>query len=468
MSNSTESSLQSFRELAEALGLDPSLARLIPVEATVETLEEDAESALWDKEAVKSLFTEARSASAPVTDEGRPRVLRISAWIAHAGPANRNGDAFLEDDLQDVVAKGLFAPPYVGILDFNHDFMPYGVWFSARYEFDPVAQQYGLLAEGVLLAWRFPELADKILAEQVRHGHVRVSMACIPQSIEYRESLEGRSESVLRKPVFMAVSVLDVPQGDLHARGLGSESEGSTSDERVRELNKALLNIHAAGDGYALWFAIAEHQNADGNIDSQEDTQMDEKIIAQLTEALGEKAAELIGDLKSAVADAAKVPALETEVADLTTANEGLQVELEAAQTEVDNLKAAVEAKNTALEAIKAELEAAQQALEELQTAHDGLVAEAEAKRKEELRKARMEQLPEHYRAALEARDEEAREKIIARFVEMSDEDFAEELAVLAAPSPRRGYLDRSEGEGVLTPSAGSGSGGYAVDKFLN
>ena len=119
--------------LAQSLGFDPKLSRLLPIKMEVEALDDDSIANL--------LVTLAgfEEAAGPITESGLPRMLKITAWIAHAGPANRNRDAFLAEDLQEVVNNDLFAPPYLGMVDFNHDFFPYGAWYSARYEYDPKA-----------------------------------------------------------------------------------------------------------------------------------------------------------------------------------------------------------------------------------------------------------------------------------------------------------------------------------------
>jgi hypothetical protein len=114
----------------------------------------------------------------PMGDNGKPRTLKLTAWIAHAPKPNLNRDAFNEADLQKAVENGLFQAPYCGMVDYNHDFTAYGAWYSAKYAFDPVAGQQGILAEGFIYAWRYTELADLMLAMQQRQGHIDVSMAC--------------------------------------------------------------------------------------------------------------------------------------------------------------------------------------------------------------------------------------------------------------------------------------------------
>lgn len=458
----------SLEDIIKSLGFTPELARFLPVEATVESFDSSVETKLLNT------FTEQgiKEAAGPV-ENGRPRMLKMTAWMAHGGPANRNGDAFLEEDLQKIALDGLFAPPYLGIMDFNHDFNPYGVWYSAEYKYNQAAGQYGLLAEGALFAWRFPELADKILAEQTRKGFVDVSMAAMPEWIEEREGADGRRESVLRKPVFVAVSILDVAPGDPNARGFGSESEDSTRADRETELNKALLSIHAAGgEAFKIWHNLvaAKLEGASQTI-SQEETQMDEKIIEQLTaalqESLGEQARGLLDELKSAVADAAKVPGLEATIAQLETTVAELTASLAASEEAKDTAATEVESLQTALQAKNEELSSLSEAFNALKAEHDKLTESVEAEAKTALREARLAKLPEGYRKALEGRSEESRERIIARYTEMSDEEFTEELEVISVTS-RQSFADRSAAEGGLSTFAGAPASGYAVDKFLN
>lgn len=452
-------------ELAKELGFDPSMARLVPVDVQVEVLDPAISDALLAKMASEGL----QEAAGPITESGKPRMLKLTAWIAHAGKANRNRDAFVEEDLEALANDGLFAPPYLGMVDFNHDFFPYGAWYSARYEYDPKAGEFGLLAEGTMFAWRFTEMADKILAEQSRNGKVAVSMACIAQAIEWRKE-DDIDISVLRKPVFLAVSVLDVPGADPHARAVGDEHEDSDPEERLRELNKALLSIHAAdGDTFEVWrtaFLTAKTRET-GQTITQEETMDEKKIIAALTEAFGEKATEMLDEIKSAVADAAKVPGLEADVVRLSAELETAIASLDTANTTNEEVQAELETAQTALTAATDTMATMQETIESVTAERDELVGEKTAAAKETLKETRLARLPEAFVKALEAREEESRNKVIARLVELTDEDFDSELEVLEATFSKAGYTERSKVEGTLSTGAGSSSdGGYAIDQF--
>ena len=435
--------------IAEKMGVHPSNARLLPIDISVELLDPAATLAMLSTAKVEE-------AAGPITEEGLPRMMKLTAWIAHGGPANKNGDAFLEEDLQAVVANGLFQPPYMGMVDFNHDFVPYGAWFNARYEYDPIAGQYGIRAEGAMFAWRFDEMANKILAEQTRNGSVPVSMACIAQGIEVRQSADGQEETVLRKPVFLTVSVLDVPPGDPDARAFGSEADDSSEESRVVELNKALFKMFAQD----LVAASQTH--------IQEDTMDLDQMIAQITEAMGEKAGEVVAELREALSDAAKVPGLEATVTALEEKITSLEAAVTAANEALEVKDAEVEASNTALEAKATELEEAQEQLTAVKADLDTRVETENSAVLAAVREERLEMLPETFVTVLNTRDEEAQEKVMTRLVEMSDEEFESELQLISAGSPEKtSYTERSRVEGGLSSTVGTPAGGFAVDKFL-
>lgn len=402
-------------------------------------------------------------AAGPITESGKPRMLKLTGWMAHDGPANLNKDAFLGEDLKEVAAENLFAPPYLGMVDFNHDFFPYGAWYSARYEFDPLANQYGLLAEGTMFAWRFTEMADKILAEQSRNGYIPVSMACIAQWIEPREGPDGSRESVLRKPVFLAVSILDVPPADPNARAVGDEKEDSSSESRVLDLNKALLQVQGAN--FDSWVTMAQSRfgKSDLKTNIQEDKMDFDKLLNQLTEALDGKASELVAALKAEIADSA---ALTARVAELEEANGTLEATNSEIQAALTKAQSDLEASQLALEAKVVELQNVSENFESAKAELDTLKSDVETSRKVVIREERLEQLPEIYIQVLDTREEEAKERAIARLVEMSDEEFADELELLTASSSTS-YTDRSRSEGVLPGGKGK-RGGLAIDQFIS
>ena len=92
----------SLSDIAKELGFDPSNARLIPARVKVEPFTDDNDAV----KALVALASEGVEAAGPITDDGRPRMLKLTAWIAHSGPANRNRDAFLEEDRSDTREAG--------------------------------------------------------------------------------------------------------------------------------------------------------------------------------------------------------------------------------------------------------------------------------------------------------------------------------------------------------------------------
>ncbi len=174
----------------------------------------------------KDVFSKLKTATGPLDEEGRPRMLIISAWIVHEG-RNRNGQAFIKEELEQVASKNLFKPPHAGLIDLDHDFQPRGFWFTANYAFDDKAGLWGIAAEGAIWAWRFEELSNALLVEMQREGHIFVSMAALPESVELTGNFpdaEGQFTEILHDPVFYGASLLTVAPGDVDARGLVSET----------------------------------------------------------------------------------------------------------------------------------------------------------------------------------------------------------------------------------------------------
>jgi hypothetical protein len=110
-----------------------------------------------------------------------------------------------------------------------------GVWTKLDYAFDQKAVDgqgaWGILAEGVMFAWAYPEIADQMLAEQGRNETVDFSMACIPSSVEFGE-IDGKRAAILHNPIFFTLSALDVPPGDKDAVGVVKEGDDSENVEQ--------------------------------------------------------------------------------------------------------------------------------------------------------------------------------------------------------------------------------------------
>jgi hypothetical protein len=377
-------------------------------------------------------------------------MLLLSAWICHANAVNQNGMAFLEEDLKTAVDNGLFNAPFLGMIDFNHDFNAYGCWYSARYTFDPVAQQYGILAEGALFAWRYESLADRVLAMQDRLGFVNVSMACIPEYRQVATAEDGSEYVILRNPTFFTTSLLDVAPADPYGRGSGSEDPTSTSEERLSALLKAEV------------VAAMSHL---------EDESMDPKeLIAKVEELMGDYKAELVPLVEAAL----KLPGVETQLRAAVAAAEAASKRhaetehaLTASQATVESLTSEKATAEVALAAAKAELEKANEEL----TALRAFQAETEAAAAEaataERRDQRLAEVPDATKAALEARED--KEAVIKAWTEQTPDQWAltlETFRLASVDSKRSRFAARSAAEGTLSAATDTREGKFSIDRY--
>jgi phage shock protein A len=431
-------------EVAENIKLCSSIAKIEPFEASAHETVYDLLKLAFDK---GQSFPGIRIAGAngAIGPNNKPRMLKISAWIAHAGQVNMNRYRFIAEDLKEVVDEGLFGAPYFGMLDYNHDFQLYGVWYSAKYAYDPVAEADGILAEGVLFAWRFESLADKMLAEQVRNGSIAVSMGCHPQFIEFHE--DDRGEFIdLRKPVFVTTSVLDIAPADQFGRGLGTEDTEQLPEER-----ELLLQIAQAA-------ASASNEPKEVEMTPEQIAE----LVTAMRDAVKEENQAQFGPLFEA---AERLPNVEGELA---TANESLTAattrvaELEGTvsglETERDEIRVAREAAETRI----AELEAELTELREFRTQVETERASAELKA---TRDARLAELSEPALAAFNRMEEEARERLASRWEAMDQDEWSIALASLNGTNR---YETASAREGLL-PGAKDGEGApkFEIDRFV-
>jgi hypothetical protein len=419
--------------------------RWIPLDAQVEEVNpstsEGQQFLTAATEALETKFSKAAEASlSPIGDDGKPRMLRISAWIAHAGKPNRNGDAFREEDLRDTVAKGLFKAPALGMIDFNHDFTSYGAWYDAEYKYDPAAEEMGILATGAIFAWRYEDLANTVLAMQARNGFIPVSMAAIPEELERAEDSNGRPYWILVRPVFFTTSVLDVEPADPNARGIGTENPEVSSEALKKTLVEAAKKSFKEEE-------MDEHKELIDAIRALLDNVADEKITPALS-----KVAELVE----------KLPALEQELADATE--------------EVSTLTEANVELQTKLDEATVALEAARDELAELQTEAEELKSfKADAEEKEAERvlteriTARLAELPESVRKALEAKDEETQERLRKHYADMTDEQFDVYLEGLKVVAKDKGesFLDKSRREGALYGGSDPEKRKFQIDRYI-
>lgn len=392
----------------------------------------------------------------PVGDNGLPRMLKISAFIMHGGGLpNNNGDAFLDADLKEAVDAGLFGPPYFGMIDFNHDFTAYGVWYNSKFELDPATGTNGVLAEGAVFAWRYSEIADQMLAQQQRQGFMDVSMGCLPSWVEPGVTADGRSFDILRKPILFTTSLLTVPKGDLAARGMGTENP-----VEMHDLEQPLMHKTAK-------LAIEPHLSKADISNLMEVAMTIEELVEAFRKVVAEENRAQYDEI---VAAALKLPTVQTElttatakIAELTTEKAAVETQLEEAKTsvqELETVKASLEGKLTdqsaeleTLRAFKATADAAE--LENAKTAKWN---------------ARLAELCKTARDAFDARDEESKTKLQSRWTEYDQEEWELLRDSLNATkfNVSNQYEDMSNKEGLLPGAGGEKVVKDKIDAFIS
>jgi hypothetical protein len=405
------------------------------VEETV--LSEDSVRAAINA-AIEKANKEEGAATDPVGPNQKPRMLHISAWICHAGEPNRNGAGFLKEDLEEAVNSGLFVAPYFGMIDWNHDFNSYGCWYKAEFAFDPKANEWGILAHGAVFAWRYSEVADKVLAMMSRQGWVDVSMACMPGWYEPAKDKAGTSYRLIRKPVFFTTSLLDVDPADPNGRGKATEDSNSPEEQRTRELSQASL----------------------GNGTDNQEAIMDE-LIQKVEAMLGEQKAELTPLIEAAL----KLPGVEQALTDALAKAEQAQ----AAHAALGEDKAALETAKAELEvALAAAKEQAESMAIELASLREfkaGIEATEAERAAQAKRDGLLSQVPAPVLAALDK--SEKKEDIISDWMKLSDAEWALKLESFALAG-HKSMGERSAEEGSLSSATEPENGGFAITKFRN
>ena len=431
------------------MAVDLSKFENITVSAHVRELEDSTELIPSAEAMLKACSTAAPS---PIGENGKPRMLHLTAWICHAGYPNKNGQGFTEADLQEAVADSLFLPPYFGMIDYNHDFTAVGMWYKASYAYDETAQAWGIIAEGAIFAWRYEELADKLMANMARDGFIDVSMACMPEFKEPATSADGNKYELLRKPVFFTTSVLTVPPADPQAAGVCSEDPSQSPEERRRLLAASIQNVQ----GKREW--VFDPSLVAASEAEQEDEMDKEALTAALKEAFGEASAPLIAALNTTLEAASKLPALEAELA--------------AARARVTELEGAVATLTAQSESAQLQADTAAQALTEANAELETLrefksttEAAAKAAADEARKTARLAELPEAVRAKLAEKDEPTRTRLEELYASQSDEEWEMTKAALSVGKPS--FEQRSKDEGALGGAAGNApQTKFAIDQF--
>lgn len=457
----------------------PVRAQLREMEITEESVREAINFAI--ERANKRKEQDTAGAVDPVGPNQKPRMLQLSAFICHAGPPNLNGQAFTEDDLAKVVGNGLFQPPFFGMIDFNHDFNSYGAWYSAKYAFDPKAQQMGILAEGAIFAWRYTELADTLLAMQQRQGYIDVSMACMPTSYEEAKTDAGATYFILRDPVFFTTSVLDVDPADPTARALGSEDPAESSDSRAAELLRASIEAtnteeaNMAKTDETVTDTAAESvvtEVADSSNENSTETETENKettvlVHVEVVTTSDETETEVENETEvEATAATTPVNLENTEsTSEFPAAPENTAERMASIVAELEAMKVAKQTAEAALAALTAQVEAMTvelaefRAAKELREQEDRELAEAQKKL------ARMAQIPA---SICEALNNDEGQALIGKWMEQSDEMWEATTKVfsVAGLSTRETHADRSEKEGLLLATTDSKEGGFAITRW--
>lgn len=352
-------------------------------------------------EGLKDIYTDLKTAAADPIYNGRPRMLHISAVIVHEG-INRNGDGFYADDLRKaVMEKKLFKDGYAGMIDVNHDFMPVGYWYDAEFITDPATNTAGILAKGAIWAWRFPEVADKILADQHRNGSVPVSMSCICkyEDIDFQIQEDGRLVMWNSNPVFVATTVLfDLEPGDGSARGVADEDPVQiTERERVQTLLRA-----------AAQRLNEQHKEKD----------MLEELKPVLAESLGENAEKVITQITTAISSLEqKIDARDTELETLTAAKAEIEGQNAELQTTIEEQSLTIAELKSANEKLQADLDAQAETIRAFEE------KEAEDAKQQKI-EARLSELSEGVLQRLAAKDQAVQDAIKNRWANQTDEEW--------------------------------------------
>lgn len=498
----TEQQKQSLASRLPA-GYDVEHVRLLEVEGQVAPASLDADA----KAAITAAGQDPETASGPdIITDGKPTLMRVVAWLCHEG-VNRNGDAFVAEELK--VAAAQISPRNPLVMDWNHAAIiggpgkVIGIWTKADYAFDQRAKQgqgaWGILLEGLMFAWLYPEIADTMLAEQARNGAVNFSMACIPASVEF-----SQSHMVLHNPVFFTNSALDVAPADPDA--LGKVKEGANDPAVEQGLRQQLVGyslVPLGGTtsaattanwqftpstttapwvipGQAPWISpgtmpsitlspLSSGQLSDAEVEklaiklasliagNSKEEGMTEKDETQEPQAPAteEPQAPATAEKQQPAGDPA--PAADAGPDPESPTPEAELAELRVQHTELETAHAALRDAHAALEQ---ELEAVKAKLAEYET------AAAEHAKAAKLA-ARLAELPETYLAKHNELPEERRSEVEARWASMADDAWSEKVEDLRLAAPKSGpsYQERSDREGRLPVAGVTGTDRTIADR---
>lgn len=444
------------------------------------------------------------AAGPPVMTNGQPTIARVVAWMVHEG-VNRNRQGFVKEELQ-VAAQKIGLPDYPLVMDFNHAAirrpegaqLMCGVWHQAEFAFDPKAADgagaWGILVQGVLFSWLFPDIANTLLAEQARNGTVAFSMACMAGSVEYATDAAGKGYEILHNPVFFTNAVLDVAPADQDALGLMTEGETDPMAEQDMMQKLCSDEVFKAQVNELIAAALAtreenlmpnEPQKPTLTIAQGEPT-TDGVVVVTAAMTLSDSTVEEITlEVKPILPQGPRVAELEAALAAERAAKEILEAKLAeleplaADATKVVDLTSALEAAKAAAEELTAQVTELAGMNEQLATRVAEIDAEAAKQAAAVKLAARLAELPAAFKAKHEAKEDAARATIEAQWAAKSDEEWTEFVALLkeavgttAEPGVNTAsYRARSVLEGILpVPSSTSSASSISerVHKVLH
>ena len=282
-------------------------------------------------------------------------VIRIEAWLCHSFPfVNTNGYRFDEKDLYAAVADGQFHVESGVVLDVNHDFVVRGIVLNGATKkrvLDEAGEVVGVKIDSLFLAWRFQDIAEKILQEAEK-GQLEFSMTCCTNKVECAtcgnistnratacEHVRNGGEIWVREPRFKTASIILPPHNPADQNATATDVSFTASDEANEE------------DATDLEATEIEHTDTNLEVTMEKDIQRLEAENAELKDKLA---------LAEAAAAEADQNATEQRIADLEAANTDLQAKVDALEGEKSGLTEQIgtlEAEKATLEAAKADLE---------------------------------------------------------------------------------------------------------------
>lgn len=274
---------------------------------------------------------------------------------------NANGAAFRPEDLEAAVSGGQLKPTRPGIVDWLHDFQPYGMTYDCELVKTKVPVKMGgetkemdvsqIVVYSVFLSWLYPE-QSAAMRQWYRDKKLGFSMACTAKSRDYVEESD-RYFYYVSGPEFLANSVIPL------AKSKPADSNALPQDMAGDKENKKVTVISNAD---------FEDVKPNKGEDKMEIKELQAKV-EELTAALNKKDEE-IKTLQDKLG--------KSEVADLQKEREGLQAQLEESKT-------ALTAAQEKVGELEGKLTEAEKAQKELQEKYDKTVADLVDARKSEV-----------------------------------------------------------------------------------